>query len=119
MDDIILRLRRRTERRSKLWIQAWLDEGRELMHGHYHRFMHKLRYDDPASNLNYTRIQKKLCQCSVRTVAIRCTQWKRYERADTRLLERRRNAMELRRNAKVAMRTPWKRRENVMISPSS
>ena len=87
--------------------------------GHYHRFMHKLRYDDPASNLNYTRIQKKLCQCSVRTVAIRCTQWKRYERADTRLLERRRNAMELRRNAKVAMRTPWKRRENVMISPSS
>ena len=34
--DIILRRRRRRPlRRSKLWVRAWLDVDRRLMHGHY------------------------------------------------------------------------------------
>jgi len=41
-----------------------------------------------------------------RTVITRCTQWKRHKSAGYRQLEHRRNAMELRRNAKVAVRTP-------------
>ena len=39
------------------------------------------------------------------------TPWEHNESACNRQLERRRNAMQLRRNAMVAVRSPWKRRD--------
>ena len=128
--DVILRQRRRrTPRRSSLLVRAWLDEGRRLMHDHYHGFMPELRYKDPISYLNYLRMQTKRRQHSASAVNVQCIRsdnsmhtmeapWERHESAGNRQLEHRRNAMALRRNAMVAVRTPFKRREKAMTSPS-
>ena len=55
---------------------------------------------------------------SARAVTTRGTQWKRRESASNRQLERCRNAIELRRIAKVAVRLLRKRHENPVTSPS-
>ena len=58
------------------------------------------------------------CTSSARTVTTR-KQWKRYESEGNGQLERRMIAMELRKNAMIAVRTPWKRHGNAVTSPSS
>ena len=64
------------------------------------------RAEDPVSYFNYFRMETKRRQRSVSAVTTRFTQWKRHESAGSRQLERHRNAMELRRNALVAVITP-------------
>ena len=63
VDIILRRRRRRTPRRSKLWVRAWLDKG--IVTTGYHRLLPELRYED---YYNYLRIQTKqweLCECAV------------------------------------------------------
>jgi hypothetical protein len=53
---ILRRRRRRPKRRRRFWVRPWLDESRRIEHGHFHRLMPELRYEDPASYLNYLRV---------------------------------------------------------------
>ena len=120
--DIILRRRRRTPRRSNPWVRAWQTKAdcRWMVTTRYHtcRLMPDLRYAD--SYFNYLRMQTKRrqriessvntqCTRSVRAVTTRWTQWKRHGSAGNHQLIRRKNAMELHRNTKVAVRTSWHR----------
>ena len=84
--------------------------------------MPELRYEDPNSNFNYLRMQTKRCQRSERAVNAQCIRsdnsmyaveapWERLENAGNRHLKHRRTAMELSRHAKVAVITPWERRD--------
>ena len=50
------RMRRRASRRGRVWVRQWLDVDRRLQHGHNHRLIYELRYNDPASYFNFLRV---------------------------------------------------------------
>lgn len=47
---------RRAQGRRMLLVRPWLKEARRFQHGHFHRLMPELRYEDPSSYFNYLRV---------------------------------------------------------------
>ena len=54
------RRQRRMPRERRYWVRPWLDVGRRLQFGQFHRLMPELRHEDPASFINYIRIQPQM-----------------------------------------------------------
>ena len=54
------RRQRRMPRERRCWVHPWLDVGRRLQFGQFHRLMPELRHEDPASFINYIRIQPQM-----------------------------------------------------------
>ena len=57
---LLARRRRRAQRRRRTWVRSWLEDGRRLQHGQYHRLMTEMRNEDPASFLNFVRFPPEM-----------------------------------------------------------
>ena len=77
-DDTIIqvirtRRQRRKPRERRCWVRPWLDVGRRIQFGHFHQLMPELRHEDPASFINFLRIQPEMFDELVRRLGPRCT----------------------------------------------
>lgn len=55
---------RRAQGRRMLLVRPWLKEARRFQHGHFHRLMPELRYEDPSSYFNYLALFDELQRTS-------------------------------------------------------
>ena len=114
--------RRRTPRRSNLWVRVWMDKGRRFdawsLTGNIGSYltcdMRTLLVISTTSECKQNAVSAVRAPCNS-MYAVEAP-WECNEGASNRQLERRWNVMELRRNAKVAMRSPLKRLENTATS---
>lgn len=67
------RRQRRMPRERRCWVRPWLDVGRRLPFGQFHRLMPELRHEDPASFINYIRIQPQMFDELVQRITPRVT----------------------------------------------
>ena len=77
-----MRRQRRKARPRRCWVRPWLDVGRRLQFGHYHRLMPELRHEDPASFFNFLRVPPEMFDELLARLGPRCTkQDTRYRKA--------------------------------------
>ena len=71
----IVKMRRQRRKASprRCWVQPWLDVGRRLQFGHYHRLMPELRQEDPASFFNFLQVPPEMFDELLARLGPRCT----------------------------------------------